>query len=82
MQLEEGGRTDRAVLFCWEDEGAASLGLDSGWVDQVITPVGDDGKIFDRYFGETSSSKVARGMPFWTEGGCMHPGYSRLWSGR
>ncbi len=49
------------------------LGLDDGWVFNIISQVGNYGEIFDRHLGSDSQFKLKRGLnDLWTRGGLLY----------
>lgn len=51
----------------------AMIGLQEGWIANVIAAVGNYGEIFDRNLGAASSFKFPRGQnELWTKGGLMY----------
>lgn len=51
-----------------------ALGLDDGWVYDIIKQVGNYGESFDRHLGKRSPFKLARGInALWSQGGLMYP---------
>lgn len=49
------------------------IGLDKGWVINVIKNVGNYGEIFERNIGQKTPLKIARGInALWTKGGLMY----------
>ena len=52
---------------------AATLGLEDGWVRDVIASVGNYGEVFDRNLGNGSPVKLDRGLNrLWTDGGLFY----------
>jgi general L-amino acid transport system substrate-binding protein len=54
-------------------EGDLGLGLETDWVVDVISAVGNYGEIYDRNLGPGTPFELERGPnALWTEGGLMY----------
>jgi general L-amino acid transport system substrate-binding protein len=60
-------------LLGLEGNFGPSLGLDPGFIKNVITSVGNYGEMFDRNFGPDTGAAVARGQnALWSNGGLLY----------
>ncbi len=69
-RLRRGGRDVQGLLGT---QTGPALGLDQGWVVNVIRSVGNYGEIFARHLGADSPIKLERGPNrLWTAGGLLY----------